>query len=44
LTKTVRLLPFESTTESWLFPVSQGLHFLYDFQQSLKPPLMIGYS
>ena len=27
---------------SWLFPVGQGHQFIYDFQQSLKPPFLLG--
>jgi hypothetical protein len=26
---------------SWLFPVSQVFQLIYDFDQSLKPPLII---
>jgi len=26
---------------SWLFPVGQGLQFIYDFQQSLKLPFLL---
>lgn len=28
--------------QSWLFPVSQAFQLVYDFDQPLKPPLMVG--